>query len=73
MLLELPSKIMVEFDSLVGGDLFEFEGSFYIKSDDKYGRYGVNLEDGDRKRFGAHYLVTPHRNAKITFLPEVDA
>lgn len=73
MLLELPSKIMVEFDSLLGGDLFEFEGNFYIKSDVQRGGYGVNLKDGDRKRFGEHYLVTPHRNAKITFLPEVDA
>ena len=44
--------ITTNVDELNWGDIFNFEGEYFIMSDDEEEVVGVNLENGERRVFG---------------------
>lgn len=45
-------------DEVKFGDLFNFEGEYFIMTDDQDGYIGVNLETGERKLFSCSDVVS---------------
>ena len=66
------NKVMVEFGCLKGGETFEYDGTFWIKTDEALVLNGncISLSDGSSEYVFDTTKVRPYPNAKVVLEDE---